>query len=98
MVLGYLRTYYTSYKPSYWLFEGQSGGKHSDRSIQQVLRNAVEVSGVNPWGTAHTLRHSFATHLLLNGTNLKSGFGLPIWRCSSGNRISWKIHPQGGYQ
>ena len=71
MVLEYLRTYYTSYKPSYWLFEGQAGGKYSDRSIQQVLRNAVEVSGVNPWGTAHTLRHSFATHLLLNGTNLR---------------------------
>ena len=71
MVLEYLRTYYTSYKPSYWLFEGQSGGKYSDRSIQQVLRNAVEVSGVNPWGTVHTLRHSFATHLLLNGTNLR---------------------------
>ncbi len=37
-----------SYKPSYWLFEGQAGGKYSDRSIQQVLRNAVEVSGGNP--------------------------------------------------
>ncbi len=48
MVLKYLKTYYTSYKTSYWLFEGQSGGKYSDRSIQQVLRNAVEVSGVNP--------------------------------------------------
>ena len=57
--------------PTFRLFEGQAGGKYSDRSIQQVLRNAVEVSGVNPWGTVHTLRHSFATHLLLNGTNLR---------------------------
>jgi integrase/recombinase XerD len=71
MVLDYLRTYYKKYKPSYWLFEGQTGGKYSNRSIQQILRHAVEVSGVNPWGTVHTLRHSFATHLLLNGTNLR---------------------------
>jgi integrase/recombinase XerD len=71
MVLDYLRTYYKKYKPSYWLFEGQTGGKYSNRSIQQILRDAVEVSGVNPWGTVHTLRHSFATHLLLNGTNLR---------------------------
>ncbi len=66
-----LREYYRKYKPSFGLFEGQSGGKYSDRSIQQVLRNAVEVSGGNPWGTVHPLRHSFATHLLLNGTNLR---------------------------
>ena len=69
MVLDYLRMYYKTYKPSYWLFEGQSGEKYSDRSIQQVLRNAVEVSGVNSWGTVHTLWYS-AAHLLLNGTNL----------------------------
>lgn len=70
-ILGLLREYYILHKPSYWLFEGQSGGKYADRSIQQILRKAVDTSGVNPWGTVHTLRHSFATHLLSHGVNLR---------------------------
>ena len=71
IVLDLLRLYYKQYKPAYWLFEGQAGGKYADRSIQQILRAAVEKSGVNPWATVHTLRHSFATHLLSHGVNLR---------------------------
>jgi len=65
-----LRKYYKAHRPSYWLFEGQEGGQYSTASIQAVFRGAVKASGINPWATVHTLRHSFATHLLQSGTNL----------------------------
>ncbi len=59
-----LKRYLESYQPAYWLFEGQDGGPYSTRSIQAVFRRAVKASGVNPYSTVHTLRHSFGTHLL----------------------------------
>jgi len=71
-LLQILRTYYIKYKPAYWLFEGQTGGKYSASSIQKIFRDAQQKSGVNPWSTPHTLRHSFATHLLENGENLRT--------------------------
>jgi site-specific recombinase XerD len=39
--------------------------------VQAILRRAVEKSGVNPFATVHTLRHSFATHLLERGTDIR---------------------------
>ena len=71
VLLVLLRQYYKVYKPSYWLFEGQEGGQYSTTSIQAVFRRAIEKSNSNPWATVHTLRHSFATHLLQKGTNLR---------------------------
>ncbi|WP_198293569.1 tyrosine-type recombinase/integrase [Algoriphagus resistens] len=71
VLLVLLRQYYKEYKPSYWLFEGQEGGQYFATSIQAVFRGAIEKSNSNPWATVHTLRHSFATHLLQKGTNLR---------------------------
>jgi len=66
-----LRNYYVKFKPSYWLFEGQTGGKYSVTSIRKVFRSAVKKTNSNPWATVHTLRHSFATHCIQNGVNMR---------------------------
>ena len=67
-----LAIYQQQYQTSYWLFEGETGGQYAPRSVQYILRNAVAKSGVNPFATVHTLRHSFATHLVLAGHDILS--------------------------
>lgn len=66
-----LKRYLEKYKPTYWLFEGMEGGKYSARSVQNILNRAKKKSGINPYATTHTLRHSFATHLLEDGVDLR---------------------------
>ena len=59
------------YQPVFYLFEGQKGGRYSPRSIQNVVKKAIEKSGITREASVHTLRHSFATHLLESGTDLR---------------------------
>lgn len=67
-----LRAYYREYRPKEWLFEGQKKGEPiSQRSIQVMIQIAYKKAGLGSYGySVHTLRHSFATHLLDNGTDL----------------------------
>lgn len=70
-VLKLLRDYFRQYHPREWLFEGQFGGQYSPTSLQKVFRQAKEKAGIKKHATVHTLRHSFATHLLERGTDLR---------------------------
>jgi len=66
-----LRDYYRFYKPAYWLFEGQGGGQYSATSIENIFRKALKQANMTKHATPHTLRHSFATHLLEQGISLR---------------------------
>ena len=70
-LLKLLRDYYKVYSPKKWLFEGQTKKQYSPSSIRQFFNRAKIKALGNSSATVHTLRHSFATHLLENGTNLR---------------------------
>lgn len=63
-LLEQLLRYFKAYRPKEYLFEGQYGGPYTARSVQQVFKNAMAKANVPKTVGIHSLRHSFATHLL----------------------------------
>jgi integrase/recombinase XerD len=69
-ILDLLRKYYLAYRPDNYLFQGQNNPKYSSRSIQMVLKKGCRKAGILKHVTVHTLRHSFATHLVESGVDV----------------------------
>lgn len=71
LIVGGLKKYMEAYNPKVYLFNGKSIGSHlSARGVQWAMRETVKRSGISKQATVHTLRHSYATHLLEMGMDV----------------------------
>jgi integrase/recombinase XerD len=67
-----LKLYFDQFKPIYWLFEGQDKKlPYSERSVQKVVKSAAKKAAIHKRITPHSFRHSYATHLLDGGTDIR---------------------------
>lgn len=70
-LLELLRNYYQLYTPNIYLFNGSKGNEYSDRSVQQIIKNAANKVGIKKRISSHSLRHSCFTQLIKNGVDIR---------------------------
>jgi site-specific recombinase XerD len=70
ITLKLLRVYWKMYRPKHWLFENKDGQPVPESTAQMIFKNALKKSGVKKKASIHTLRHSFATHMMEQGVSL----------------------------
>jgi site-specific recombinase XerD len=66
-----IKNYYETYKPKVYFIENPKGGKYSPESIRAFLKKSLKLAGITKSITPHTLRHSYATHMLEQGIGIR---------------------------
>lgn len=84
-VLKLVRKYYRAEKPENWLFPGENGKQYSETSVLNIVKAAARKAGITRRVYPHILRHSFATHHLEQGTDLRY---IQIWMGHSSTKTT----------